>query len=90
MPEEPLPLKPAELPEPDEPLPAEPLPAEPLLPEPDEPVLVPLPIGLPVAEPEVDGPLFEAVFNRGCPVALSRQCVAADTLPLADGEEEED
>jgi hypothetical protein len=66
---------------------------EPALPVPDE---LPL-IELPVAEPEVDEPVFEveeplldAVFNRGCPVVLSRQCVAADTLPVVDGEEEDD
>ena len=60
----------------------EPAPAEPaalLLPVPeDEPVML---------EPEVD-PVFEAVFKRAWPVALSLQCVAADTLELlvADGD----
>ena len=90
VPEElPLPLSPA-VPEPKEPLPAEPLPAVPVPPEPDELVPLPLPIALPVAEPLVDEPLFEALFKRGWPVELSRQCVAADTLLVADGEEEED
>jgi hypothetical protein len=60
-------------------LPAEPaaLPLEPLI-EPVEPVVL----------PEAAEPVFAAVFNRAWPVALSLQCVAAETLALlpADGD----
>src|SRR4051812_46425519 len=40
------------------------------------------------AAPEVVDPVLAAVFRRACPVVLSLQCVAADTLalPLAEGE----
>jgi hypothetical protein len=96
-----LPLR-LDEPEPVEPVPVllepgelEPMPAEPAaLPGPveDPPdmleVLLPVPEDEPVMfEPEVD-PVFEAVFKRAWPVALSLQCVAADTLELlvADGD----
>lgn len=83
-----MPELPPLMPEPELPLPGEPdedalplrpgLPAE-LLPE------LPLPMALlPPAEPLVDGEEVEvepdaAVFSFGCPVDLSRQCVAGET-----------
>lgn len=81
LPELPLPreLLLPELPLMPELLPELPLPRELLLPE------LPLPMALlPLAEPLVDGEEVEvepdaAVFSFGCPVALSRQCVAGET-----------
>jgi len=62
-------------------------PAEPALPlMPAEPLL-PVPL-VPLAEPDVDEPVFAALFKRTWPVTLSLQWVAAETvaLPLAEGE----
>jgi len=44
------------------------------------------------AAPEVVEPLLAAVFSRACPVVLSLQCVAADTLAvlLAEGDVDSD
>jgi hypothetical protein len=84
--EEPLVPEPAAEPEP---LPeVDPVPL--VVPEPAEPeLMVPDIEPVPLVVPEVEPPVFEAVFNRACPVVLSLQCVAADTLVLPlelDGE----
>jgi hypothetical protein len=79
-PEVPEPVLPDEVPPAIEPplVELEPVEPEPLEPKPLAPV------------PEAE-PVFEAVLKRGCPVVLSLQCVAADTLaPLADGEVEDE
>jgi nicotinate-nucleotide--dimethylbenzimidazole phosphoribosyltransferase len=76
----PEPAVPDEVPasDPELPVPVEPEPVEPELLEP-----------MPLVVPDAEEPVLEAVFKRACPVVLSLQCVAADTLELpleVDGE----